>query len=332
MNNKNDKETNLDCPDSVKIFKIKCESCELIPNFTLYNNDKLSLNVICKDEHSNNYNLEEYIMKIINANERGNVCSKCQKNSMSYCQFCIEEYCNKCNFNHFTIEHVFKNEILNEFLKDLNTQNEEIKEIIQKIKHPLNTLRKIEDNFKEIISNFQDYMINNLNGLLLIKLLLKYYLILKKEDEKNSKILINNIVYLSSFKDLTINQNDEFSLFLKKKENYVIKGSDFKEDLNKGEIEINYFIGKYEGQWKNGVKEGKGKFIYNNGNIYDGQWKNDVKEGNGIMIYKNKTTYDGEWNNNQIEKYSGNWKNNKKDGEGEITFINGDKLKTNWKR
>ena len=40
----------------------------------------------------------------------------------------------------------------------------------------------------------------------------------------------------------------------------------------------------YEGETKNGKKEGKGKYIYNNGNRYEGDWKNDIKEGKGILL------------------------------------------------
>jgi len=48
---------------------------------------------------------------------------------------------------------------------------------------------------------------------------------------------------------------------------------------------MNYFIGIYEGEFKNGIKEGKGKFIYNNKEIYDGEWENDIKKGKGKFIY-----------------------------------------------
>lgn len=45
----------------------------------------------------------------------------------------------------------------------------------------------------------------------------------------------------------------------------------------------------YEGQWKNGKKDGKGKdgykvigtMNYANGDKYDGQWKDDKKSGLG---------------------------------------------------
>ena len=51
---------------------------------------------------------------------------------------------------------------------------------------------------------------------------------------------------------------------------------------------MTYFIGKYKGEFKNGFKEGKGKFIYNDNNIYDGEWKNDIKEGKGKLYIKIK--------------------------------------------
>ena len=56
---------------------------------------------------------------------------------------------------------------------------------------------------------------------------------------------------------------------------------------------MDYFIGKYEGNFKNGNKEGYGKFIYKNGDLYDGNWKNDIEEGDGRIIYNNKDIYDG---------------------------------------
>ena len=57
---------------------------------------------------------------------------------------------------------------------------------------------------------------------------------------------------------------------------------------------MNYFIGKYIGNIKNGIKEGKGKFFYNNKDIYDGEFKNDVKEGKGKLNYISGNEYDEE--------------------------------------
>ena len=42
--------------------------------------------------------------------------------------------------------------------------------------------------------------------------------------------------------------------------------------------------------------------IYNNGNKYDGEWKNDLKEGEGKMTYNNGDEYNGYWENDEIKK------------------------------
>ena len=313
-----EKEINLDCPVSIvnlKQYDLKCEKCKIIPKFSLYNYKDIKLNLICNEGHSNNLNLDYYIKKIKNVNIKELFCENCnEKDEINYCQFCNKYLCKKCNLNHFTIEHIFKNDIL----KDFSIEDEEIKE---KYNKSINYLKNIEEYFKEIENNFKNYMIDNLNELLLIKILLNNYLMLKKENFENSKILLENIKYLCSFNNIRINKN-EFNEFLKNKENYILKGNEYKGNLNNGKVEMNYFIGKYEGEFKNGIREGKGKFIYNNKNIYDGEWKNDIKEGKGIMNYKNgEKIYIKRDKFEELEKYDGYWKNNKKNGKGEIYML-----------
>ena len=43
--------------------------------------------------------------------------------------------------------------------------------------------------------------------------------------------------------------------------------------------------------------EGKGIYYYKSGDKYDGEWKNDIKEGRGIYYYKSGNKCDGEWKN-----------------------------------
>jgi len=64
----------------------------------------------------------------------------------------------------------------------------------------------------------------------------------------------------------------------------------------------------YKGSWKNGKKDGRGIFFYENGEIYDGNWKNDFRSGYGIM-YK----LDG-------SKYMGYYKKNLRNGFGIILY------------
>lgn len=41
---------------------------------------------------------------------------------------------------------------------------------------------------------------------------------------------------------------------------------------------------KYEGNFLNGEKDGKGKYTFQDGSIYEGNFKNDVPEGEGTII------------------------------------------------
>ena len=53
---------------------------------------------------------------------------------------------------------------------------------------------------------------------------------------------------------------------------------------------------KYDGEFINGNREGKGKYIFENGEYYIGELKNNLKHGKGIMYYSNgNIKYDGEF-------------------------------------
>ena len=80
------------------------------------------------------------------------------------------------------------------------------------------------------------------------------------------------------------------------------------DSLNTGVI---YYINgeEYNGEMKNYLREGKGKFISEN-EIYEGNWIKDKKEGFGILKYKNGI------------KYEGNFKDNNFNGKGKIYFPN----------
>ena len=48
-----------------------------------------------------------------------------------------------------------------------------------------------------------------------------------------------------------------------------------------------YPDGKYIGEFKNGLREGKGIFYYNDGARYEGDYRNDKREGKGIYYFSN---------------------------------------------
>jgi len=57
----------------------------------------------------------------------------------------------------------------------------------------------------------------------------------------------------------------------------------------------------YEGEWKSGIMNGKGKRTWPNGNTYDGEWKDGALHGKGIFKWKNGDMYDGDWVENKMQ-------------------------------
>jgi len=95
----------------------------------------------------------------------------------------------------------------------------------------------------------------------------------------------------------------------------------------------------YEGEFKNGIKCGKGKFIsyIEREYIYEGEFENDVKCGKGKFISFNENinfTYEGEFkndvrwgkgkyvshNDNIIITYDGEWKDDNRHGYGKYSY------------
>lgn len=54
----------------------------------------------------------------------------------------------------------------------------------------------------------------------------------------------------------------------------------------------------YDGTWKNGKMEGKGKFVYPTGGVYEGEVKDGRRHGKGSYAYPNGRLYIGDWHDN----------------------------------
>ncbi len=99
---------------------------------------------------------------------------------------------------------------------------------------------------------------------------------------------------------------------------------------------------KYEGDWKNNKMSGYGIFIDNRGNRYVGEWLDNMKNGNGTQTLANGTKFAGQWKNNFLDgkvimtkangdKFDGVWKVGGANGNGTYTFVNGCKYAGEWK-
>ena len=52
---------------------------------------------------------------------------------------------------------------------------------------------------------------------------------------------------------------------------------------------------QYKGEMKDGQRNGKGTFRYDNDDRYEGSWSNDLRHGKGKFYYQNGELYIGEW-------------------------------------
>jgi len=108
-----------------------------------------------------------------------------------------------------------------------------------------------------------------------------------------------------------------------------------------------YVKGKYVGELKKtgcvsgDCANGKGTYIFDNGEKYVGETKNSKREGKGIYYFNSGEWYLGDWKNNQRngqgtnyfadgEKYVGNWKNDQRHGYGTHTYVDGKSKTGMW--
>ena len=101
----------------------------------------------------------------------------------------------------------------------------------------------------------------------------------------------------------------------------------------------------YEGNFHDGVKNGKGKFTWaegEGGGTYEGEFKNNQMCGFGLLIYNDNRKYEGNWKDNKMNgkgkfiwpdgrEYVGDYKNDKKEGHGIFTWPDGRQFDGNWK-
>ncbi len=99
---------------------------------------------------------------------------------------------------------------------------------------------------------------------------------------------------------------------------------------------------KYEGEFKNGEKQGSGKIIYEDGASYDGEWNLGKKEGFGAFVFPCGFEYLGDFKDDQMhgqgvlrmsetESFSGIWENGKIQGSGTHFREDGSKFSGEFK-
>jgi hypothetical protein len=104
-----------------------------------------------------------------------------------------------------------------------------------------------------------------------------------------------------------------------------------------------YEIGdKYEGEWKDGKRNGQGTMIYEDGDQYEGEWNDGKLHGQGTYLYKDGDKHVGEYKDggrngqgtltwSDGNKYVGEFKDGVMSGQGTYTWPDGRKYVGEWK-
>ena len=121
-------------------------------------------------------------------------------------------------------------------------------------------------------------------------------------------------------------------------EGSVYEGS-FKNGLRNGLGKYTMPDGfKYEGEWKDDQIQGKGVARYPTGQIYEGFFKQGVPNGEGTMTFSDGTKYKGTWLDGKMEGdgtltmtdgsvFKGKFSKNNRSGYGEMNYTDGSILK-----
>ena len=262
----------------------------------------------------------------------------------------------------FTIKENSNTKIRNKFHKEeiTDNSNKKIKTNLHKEEMTDNLNIKAKSSFENInmisIDNDKDLIYNKLS---------KAHTFVNTEsnnsDNKNNK-KVNHILFTSyNLKGKKTSNEVEIKnkSNIDNKLNDNIKFIDTKKFINiKIEDNLNIYLKKikkyengiYEGIMLNDKREIKGTMIYTNGAKYEGQWKNDKKNGKGIFTsshyfnckYKVGMKYEGEFKDDKFDgygvtsytngdKFEGEWKNNKQYGKGVVSYFDGSKYEGEWK-
>lgn len=97
----------------------------------------------------------------------------------------------------------------------------------------------------------------------------------------------------------------------------------------------------YRGEWRNGIKHGKGWIRFNDGSQYEGDWLEGKRTGKGVLRWSKKEIYSGGFRDNELDGqgeytyasgnvYSGGWDMGVRQGKGSFKWSNGDSYVGDW--
>ena len=246
------------------------------------------------------YKIKEYVEKINNTinsfldDNIYNYCGKCHKYlNKFFCLICHKNICEdcykECNLNKHSTQ---------------NLDNDNYKNNICKIKLILNNLIIPINKDEKIIQNIIEYL---------------------------DKYIINNDIISKEFSLGDNNIKNEDILLI-----YQIISKDYINYFHYRNIEIIFhYLRKEYYKDSNNKYEGFGKIIFENGEYYIGEFKNGLRNGKGILFYKNERLIDfgdfvgdiflgcGKIQCQIYNYYIGEWKEGLRHGKGLLSYKNG---------
>ena len=124
--------------------------------------------------------------------------------------------------------------------------------------------------------------------------------------------------------------------FLNGKPNGRYEG-EFRDGKRNGRGVITFASGaRYEGEFRDDKRNGRGVITFASGARYEGEFRDDKFNGRGVYTSANGDRYDGEHRDDKLNgrgvitsangnRYEGEFRDGKRNGRGVITFANGDR-------
>jgi hypothetical protein len=226
-----------------------------------------------------------------------------------------------------------------------NTKNTKNINKIQKLRKPIKTKKYNKKQLRnKTFKNYKNYKggLDEPNKLQRVEDVPYSYFIITEQTNKSNKVIKVNVKMLGKYSgpwkfNMPYNTG-KFTL-----DTGAIYEGQWLNGIPNGKGVYNFTRtgNKYIGNFQDGHIDGNGKFFFNNGDVYEGQFKNGAINGYGTFNYINGNVYEGQLKNGLLngngvltygsgDKYTGEFKNNRRNGYGVIKYINGHQYEGQW--
>jgi hypothetical protein len=101
-------------------------------------------------------------------------------------------------------------------------------------------------------------------------------------------------------------------------------------------------VARYEGDYRDGKRDGRGVQTLVNGDRYEGEFRDDKLHGHGVYTFADGTRYEGEFRDDNFngrgvltgangDRYEGEFRDDRANGRGIYTLAGGDRYDGDWR-